>query len=105
LYALDGPQKRTKGPFLLPVADIGRELPADCLLAGQLTEPLLSGLGYGRTITVPPGFAPADFAVVVAAEAEAGGYVTWKELLPLYLRRAEAEEVWEKKHGAKHSVG
>lgn len=33
------------------------------------------------------------------ALAQAGAFTNRDALLPIYLRKAEAEEVWEKRHG------
>lgn len=94
--------RRVVEPRMIAPAQLLAEAPRGVAVVGE-------GIAYHRQAVEDGGARPLDSALwwpraasvyrlgrQIAAE---GAFTDPQELLPLYLRRPEAEEVWEKRHG------
>ena len=100
-----GELRRTAGPLLTDPAPLLADAPRPLHILGE-------GIEYHRTVIAATHGVVMELdnslwqpqAVMVhhvgLALARAGNFTQRNALLPVYLRKAEAQEVWEKKHGS-----
>jgi tRNA threonylcarbamoyladenosine biosynthesis protein TsaB len=92
--------EETFGPALIQPDDLAARLPAGALVLGR-------GAAKAREALAAFDLAPEDLWDVRPSAVGRLGYAAWQagetadplRLEPVYLRRPEAEEVWERRHG------
>ncbi|MFO8013977.1 MAG: tRNA (adenosine(37)-N6)-threonylcarbamoyltransferase complex dimerization subunit type 1 TsaB [Phycisphaerae bacterium] len=95
-----GALEETFGPALIQPDDLAARLPPGTLVLGR-------GVPKAREALAAFDLAPEDLWDVRPSAVARLGYAAWQtgaaadplRLEPLYLRRPEAEEVWERRHG------
>ncbi|GAB4160182.1 MAG: tRNA (adenosine(37)-N6)-threonylcarbamoyltransferase complex dimerization subunit type 1 TsaB [Planctomycetota bacterium] len=101
VYSMDKTVSRARSPFLLPIADVARLIPPDCVLCGQGFSEYDLSHWKGKVFADQLDYSPALCAQAVTRALRKGFFCDWKNLVPIYLRRAEAEEVWDRKFGGR----
>ncbi len=99
VYEVREAVNRLVGPELVMTEGLRDGLPDNCALAGRFPPGAKQTLAAGLVTEIELEYRPADFALVAAREIAQGYAVDWAGALPLYLRRPEAEEVWESRYG------
>lgn len=99
VYSNHSGLQRLQGPELVTLDGLRHGLPDGCALVGRFPASAAAVLAEGPAVELVPEYRPADFARVVARAVATGSAVEWTKALPLYLRRPEAEEVWESRYG------
>ena len=104
----DGGYQRVTEPAERSVAELAATLPAGCAAIGEgipYHQPAVDQAG----LTVLPEELNRARAEVVQrlgyARARAGQYDEPKFCVPIYIRRPEAEEVWERRYGQPDAAG
>ncbi len=66
---------------------------------GELPQSFVPNAADSKVHSCSPDYKPEVFARVLMERVSQTCNCDWRSLVPLYLRRAEAEDVWDKKHG------
>ncbi|MFA4986913.1 MAG: tRNA (adenosine(37)-N6)-threonylcarbamoyltransferase complex dimerization subunit type 1 TsaB [Candidatus Brocadiia bacterium] len=91
----DGPTRRA-GPDLVEFGRLTEVVPDGAGLVGTGFARMVEG--NRMVVSSDPPYVPEDFAAAVASAMAAGASTDWKGLAPLYLRRADAEDVLDRKN-------
>lgn len=98
----DDGYRRLTAPAEWDPAELAATLPTNCALLGEGVPYHADAAADTGLAVLPESLNQARAAVVHRlgyALARQGGFESTGELVPIYIRRPEAEEVWEQRHG------
>jgi len=92
--------EETFGPALIQPAELAERLPANTLVLGRGVPKAREALaGFALAPEETWDVRPSAVARLGWRAYRAGAFVNPMRLEPLYVRRPEAEEIWERQHG------